>query len=272
MKKVVASILALVIVVGTIWIATSKLDKLKEKYDKDNDPTRVPEEKLSDILPTLTIPKLYDTRIENNVESLFYNLDAITVSTMSNAMKLTLVVNQLYDKEYKDLDETIKLKGSIVKEYYHKLYGNIEYIPETFTYFESKNCPRIYEYNTIEDTYTITLPDCGGRVGPAIWKEYIIKDKEAKDGNKVYIDYYVASYTEVLESEQEEQIEQGIEPVQIFDKIFDKKIYMGKEISSSIMNDLIKKNLISKYRLTYEKGQDGKYYFTTGSWIQNTLS
>ena len=43
-------------------------------------------------------------------------------------------------------------------------------------------------------------------------------------------------------------------------------------MNESIINDLIKQNQISKYRLTYEKQNDGKYYFKSGSWIENTLS
>lgn len=264
MNKSVAFAFIVLGLVGTIF----GIQYIVENYNKPND-NIVTEEKLEDILPTLVIPNLYDNILEDNVMSLFYQFDDIDVSNMSNAMKLTLVVNNLYDKEYdkNSNNGTLKLNGKDVKEYYQKLYGNIDYIPETFTFFESDNCSRTYTYNALEDYYLIELPGCGGRIGPSVWKQYIKKNKEIKENEQIYIDYYVASYIKT----DKEYVEQSEEPIQIYDKIFEKKIYMGKEINDTIINDLIKQNQISKYRLTYQKQSDGKYYFVRGTWIENTL-
>lgn len=262
-----------IIVLGIVGIVFG-IQYMVENYHKPNDDIEIPikEEKLEDIIPTLTVPKLYDTYFENNITSLFYDFDDIDVNSMSNAMRLSLVVNNLHNKEYDySNNSTMKLNGKDVKEYYQKLYGNIEYTPETFTFFESDNCSRTYTYNAEEDYYLIGLPGCGGRIGPAVWKAHVKKNNEKKDNDKIYIDYYVASYMEILKQDIEEQLVQGNEPVEIYDRIFEKKIYIGKEINDKVINDLIKQNQISQYRLTYEKQSDGKYYFKSGSWIENTL-
>lgn len=267
MNKSVTFALIVLVIVGVVFGIQYQIENYNSNNNTEN---KVPEEKLEDILPTLTIPSFYDTLFDG--EALFYDLDSIDVTTMSNAMKLSLVVNQLHSKEYdrNNINSTTKLNGKDVKEYYQKLYGNIQYIPETFTFFESESCERVYEYNSEEDYYIRNFPACGGNTGPFEWRRYIKKDKETKEGNLVYIDYYVATYKKVLEDELVEPWTS--EPVEIYDRIFEEKIYMGKEINDSVVNELIKQNQISKYRLTYEKQSDGKYYFKAGSWLENTLS
>lgn len=267
MKNAVAFAIIVLVLVGTIFGIKYQVDQYNQSFD--NEPI-IPEEKLEDILPTLTIPSFYDTLLDTR--GLFYDLDSINVESMSNAMRLSLVVNQLHDKEYDrdNVNGTTKLRGSDVREYYQKLYGNIEYIPETFLFFESEECKRVYEYHKEEDYYIRNFPACGGNTGPFAWRIYIQKDKETKVGDTVYIDYYVASYKQVLE----EQLTEAwtAEPIEIYDRIFEEKVYMGKEINDSVINELVKQNQISKYRVTYKKQSDGKYYFQSSEWIENTVS
>ena len=120
MKKSVAFAIIVLIIIGTVFGIKYQIDNYNKPVN--NEPIIV-EEKLEDILTTLTIPKFYDTLFD--VEALFYDLESIKVENMSNAMKLSIVVNQLHDKEYErnNVNSTTKLRGEDVREYYKKLYG-----------------------------------------------------------------------------------------------------------------------------------------------------
>lgn len=264
MKKFLMIILIIGIIVGTYFGIRYEIDYYNDKYDLGiGEKDEHTDENLDSIVSKLTIPVLYNQELENSISSYFFSFDKL--DNLSSEEKLLIAVNNLYDKEYDKQDNTVKLKSSVVKEYYESLFGEA-YTPQSFSQsiifskIDSNYnglCHREYNYDKESDIYNIILGQCGGRVGPAIWKSYLKKVNIEKVDNQIYIDYAVASYSKNTETNE----------VNVYDKIFDKEI--EKVNDETAIENLIKENKISTYRYIYEKGKNENYYYKGSYYLNN---